>query len=95
MGQGDANHPYASPLFGELSGLPPTMIEVGDLETLLDDSVRLAERLKEAGVETHLRVWDGLFHCFPLLAPMFPEATEALEEVCAFLRQKLQNNGSV
>lgn len=95
VGQGDARHPYASPLFGELGGLPPTIIQVGDFETLLDDSVRLAERLKEAGVETHIRVWDGLFHCFPLLAPAFPEATEALEEVCAFLRQKLQNNGSV
>ncbi len=89
VGDGDARHPYASPLFGDLSGLPPLMIQVGDYETLLDDSVRFAKRAEEAGVEAHLHVWDGLFHCFPLLAPMFPEATQAMEEVHTFIHQKL------
>ncbi len=89
VGGGDARHPYASPLFGDLKGLPPVMIHVGDYETLLDDSVRFAKRAEEAGVEVHLHVWDGLFHCFPLLAPMFPEATQALDEVCAFVHEKL------
>ena len=89
VGNGDARHPYASPLFGELGGLPPLMIQVGDYETLLDDSTRFAKRAEEAGVEVHLHVWEGLFHCFPLLAPMFPEATQAMDEVTAFIRQKL------
>lgn len=89
VGNGDGKHPYASPLFGDLSGLPPLMIQVGDYETLLDDSVRFAKKAQEAGVEAHLHVWDGLFHCFPLLAPMFPEATQAMEEVCAFIHEKL------
>lgn len=90
VGGGDAKHPYASPLFGELKGLPPLMIQVGDAETLLDDSVRFAKKAEEAGVEVRLHVWDGLFHCFPLLAPMFREATQAMDEVCAFVHEKLK-----
>ena len=89
VGGGDAKHPYASPLFGELQGLPPLMIQVGDAETLLDDSVRFAKQAEQAGVEVHLHVWDGLFHCFPLLAPMFPEATQAMDEVYQFVHEKL------
>lgn len=87
VGDGDPRHPYASPLFGEMSGLPPMIIQVGEDETLLDDSVRLAERAREAGVTVRLHTWKGLFHCFPLLAPMFPEATQAMDESCGFLRQ--------
>ncbi len=89
VGGGDAKHPYASPLFGELKGLPPLMIQVGDAETLLDDSVRFAKKAENADVEVSLHVWDGLFHCFPLLAPMFREATQAMDEVCDFVHKKL------
>jgi monoterpene epsilon-lactone hydrolase len=89
VGGGNAKHPYASPLFGELKGLPPLMIQVGDAETLLDDSVRFAKKAEEAGVEVHLHAWDGLFHCFPLLAPMFREATQAMDEVYEFVHKKL------
>jgi acetyl esterase/lipase len=87
VGAGDPRHPYVSPLFGELSGLPPMIIQVGEDETLLDDSVRLAQWAREAGVTVRLHTWKGLFHCFPLLAPRFPEATQALDESCGFLRQ--------
>ena len=89
VGEGDPRHPYASPLFGDLSNLPPTIIQVGNDETLRDDSTRFAEKAKEAGVQVQIKVWKGMFHCFPLLAPMFPEATEALDEVCVFLRNQL------
>ncbi|MHB1294250.1 MAG: alpha/beta hydrolase [Anaerolineae bacterium] len=51
--------------------------------------MRFAEKAKQAGVETTLHVWDGMFHCFPLLAPLFPEATQALGEVCDFIQQQL------
>ncbi|MBC3900253.1 alpha/beta hydrolase fold domain-containing protein [Acetobacterium malicum] len=91
VGSGDPRHPYASPLFGDLSGLPPTIIQVGDNETLRDDSTRFGEKAKEAGVDVQLKIWKGMFHCFPLLAPMFPEATEALEEVCQFIGKNLKN----
>jgi len=89
VGEGDPLHPYASPLFGNLNGLPPMMIQVGNDETLLDDSVRFAEKAREAGVEVSLKVWKGMFHCFPLLAPRFEEATKALDEACQFIREKL------
>lgn len=64
------------------------------LETLLDDSVRFAEKAKKAGVEVELNVQKGMFHCFPLLAPMFPEATEAMNNSCNFIKKmfKIQNN---
>lgn len=88
-GSGDRKHPYASPLFGDLSGLPPIIIQVGNDETLRDDSTRFAQKAKESGVEVHIKVWKGMFHCFPLLAPMFPEATEALDEVCQFISKNL------
>jgi acetyl esterase/lipase len=94
VGNGDAKHPYASPLLGDLKGLPPIMIQVGDAETLLDDSVRFAKRAGEAGVEIRLHIWDGLFHCFPLLSPMFREATQAMEEVRTFVREKLAQASS-
>lgn len=87
VGGGDPENPYVSPLFGDMTGLPPILIQVGDDETLLDDSVRFAEKAENAGVEVTLKVWKGMFHCFPLLAPMFPEATEALNESCQFIRK--------
>jgi acetyl esterase/lipase len=59
------------------------------LDFLRDDSIRFAEYAKEAGVEVYCKVWKGMFHCFPLLAPAFPEATQALNEVCEFIRVKL------
>lgn len=89
VGTGDPLHPYTSPLFGDLSGLPSIMIQVGNDETLRDDSTRFSKRAKEAGVDVWCKVWKGMFHCFPLFAPMFPEATEALEQTCCFLRKQL------
>lgn len=91
VGDGDPKHPYASPLFGDLRGLPPTMIQVGNDEVLRDDSIMFAEKAKEAGVKVEIKVWQGMFHCFPLLAPMFREATEALDEACEFIRYNLEN----
>ena len=89
-GDTDPGHPYISPLYGDLAGLPPILIEVGDHEILLDDSLLFTSRAKEAGVEVDLHVWKGMVHCFPLLAPMFPEATQAWQEIIAFIRERLQ-----
>ncbi|WP_186843714.1 alpha/beta hydrolase [Acetobacterium tundrae] len=91
IGNGDPRHPYTSPLFGDLTGLPPIIIQVGNNETLRDDSTRFAKKAKESGVEVRLKVWKGMFHCFPLLAPMFPEASEALAEVCQFIWNHLKD----
>jgi acetyl esterase/lipase len=90
VGPNDPKHPWISPLFGDLQGLPPILIQVGDHEILLDDSVRFAEKARAAGVAMDLHVWEGMVHCFPLLAPMFPEATRAWEETIDYIVRHLE-----
>jgi monoterpene epsilon-lactone hydrolase len=81
----DPGLPWMSPLYGDLQGLPPILIYVGEYETLLDDSTRFAEKAREAGVDVTLRVGEGMIHCYPLLAPLFPEAVQAMEAICDFI----------
>jgi epsilon-lactone hydrolase len=88
-GSNDRAQPWISPLYGDLRGLPPILIQVGGHEILLDDAVRFADKAKEAGVDVDLHVWEGMVHCFPLLAPIFPEATQAWEETIAYIQQEL------
>jgi monoterpene epsilon-lactone hydrolase len=85
-GENDPALPWMSPLYGDLHGLPPLLIYVGEYETLLDDSTRFVEKARAAGVEVTLRVGEGMVHCYPLMAPLFPEATQALEEICGFIQ---------
>jgi acetyl esterase/lipase len=75
-------------LFGDLHGLPPILVQVGDREILLDDSICFAEKAKDSSVDITLHVWEGMVHCFPLLAPMFPEATQAWEETITYIKDK-------
>ncbi len=82
------NHPYVSPLYGDLRGLPPMVIHVGTDEILLDDSTRLAEKAHKAGVETELRIWPGMFHVF-MSFDMLPESRQAFKEMGAFIRKHL------
>ena len=86
VGSNDPTNPWISPLYGDLHGLPPVLIVVGDHEILLDDSRQFAEKAKAAGVDVTLRVWKGMVHCFPLFAPMFPEASQAWAEIIAVLK---------
>jgi epsilon-lactone hydrolase len=88
-GDNDPEDPWISPLYGDLHGLPPLFINVGEYETMLDDSTRFAEKAKAAGVDTTLVVGEKMIHCYPLLAPMFPEATQAMDEICGFIRKCL------
>lgn len=85
----DKLNPLISPLYGDLKDLPPLKIYVGTDEVLLDDSVRYAEKAKESGVEVSLTVGENMFHCYPICAPIFPEATEAMKEISVFLNDKL------
>jgi len=78
--------PYISPLYGDLHGLPPLLIYVGSDEILRDDSIRFAEKAEQAGIEVTLKVGEGMFHCFPACAPLFPEATWAMDEICDFIK---------
>ncbi|MEZ5820431.1 MAG: alpha/beta hydrolase [Xanthobacteraceae bacterium] len=85
---GDPRDPLVSPLYADLAGLPPLLIQAGDLETVRDDSTMLAERASAAGVEVELQVWDGMIHVFQMF-PEIPQAGEAVAAVAAFLRRHL------
>jgi acetyl esterase/lipase len=79
--------PEASPLYADLSDLPPVMIHAGGDEVLLDDATRLAARLAESGVEVSLTVRPGMIHVYPVYPSLAPEADDALAEVDAFIRR--------
>ena len=88
-GAQDPSNPLISPLFGELQGLPPLFINSGESDELFDDGKNFALRAREAGVEVTFRAGRDMVHCYPLLAPMFPEATQAMEEMADFIRHHL------
>ena len=91
--QGDPRDPLASPLYGNLKGLPPLLIHVGADETLLDDSTRLAERARAAGVPVDLKIWPVVSHDWHLFYQFVPEGRESLAIAAQFLMQA-SNSGS-
>jgi acetyl esterase/lipase len=76
----------ASPLYGDLSNLPPLLMQVGDAEILLDDTVRFAEKAEKAGVKVTLEVWPEMIHVWQQMAPLFPEAQQAVDRIGEFIR---------
>ena len=83
----DPHNPLVSPLFADLHGLPPLLLQVGDRETVLDDSKSFAARACAAGVEVELEVWDNMIHVFQQFTTELPEALEAIESIGRFLRK--------
>lgn len=86
----DPRDPLVSPLGADLAGLPPTLIQVGSAETLLDDAVRLAGRLGAAEVAVRLEVWPRMIHAFPLWAARLADGRRALGVAGDFLRERLE-----
>ena len=82
----DARSPLAAPLYADLSGLPPLLIQVGTSETLYDDATRLAERARAAGVDATLQTWQEMVHVWHLFAPLLPEGQQAIEAIGEFLK---------
>jgi len=78
-----------SPLFADLEGLPPTLVQVGSDEILLDDSTRFADRADAAGVEVELQRYEGWWHDFQAMAGSLDGAREAIEDIAAFLARRL------
>jgi acetyl esterase/lipase len=87
LGGKDPRTPLAAPLYADLSGLPPLLIQVGTAETLLDDSTRIAERARKAGVKVTLEPWENMIHVFQLFAPMLDEGQQAIDKIGAFVRE--------
>jgi monoterpene epsilon-lactone hydrolase len=88
LGEQDPRTPLASPLFADLDGLPPVLIYAGSDEMLLDDAIKGAEHLHQAGVSVELQIGEGFWHTWPITAATrpFPEGTEALEHSGEFVR---------
>lgn len=86
---GNRRDPYASPLYADLTNLPPLYIQVGGDELLLDDSRRLAGRAQEAGVDVRLDVFPELQHTFHFSVGRAPEANDAVSRLAEWVRPKL------
>ncbi len=89
LGGHDPRDPLASPLYGDPTGLPPIRIHVGDDEVLLDDSRRYVERAVAAGVDARVDIWEGLPHVFLSSVGQLAAADRALDEIGAFLAERL------
>jgi epsilon-lactone hydrolase len=85
LGGADPMNPIASPLFGDWNGAPPLLILVGDAEVLLDDSRKLADVAKAAGVDVTLSVYPEMPHIWTMSYPAFPEAVEGVTEMAEFV----------
>lgn len=79
--------PLVSPVFANVSGLPPMLIQVGNDEILLSDSTRLAEKLDAAGIDVELEIWPDMWHVFPLFVGKMPEARRAVEKIGRYIKK--------
>lgn len=86
IGDADPKNPYLSPLFGDFSGFPPILMQVGEYEVLLSDTLRVSDKAKKAGVKVRTSVYAGMFHAFQMGLDLIPESREAWEEIGEFLR---------
>jgi monoterpene epsilon-lactone hydrolase len=89
VGAADPREPLASPIYADLSGLPPLLIQVGENEVLLSDSTRLAERAEVAGVDTTLEVWPDMIHVWHFFAAMLPEGQQAIERIGEWVKERV------
>ena len=87
-GENELTSPLISPLYANLKGLPPLLIQVGTDEILLDDSTRFAEKARDAGVNVTLKIWDEMFHVFQLI-PFLPETKKMVDSIAEFVSQNL------
>jgi epsilon-lactone hydrolase len=82
-------NPYASPLYGDLTGLPPTLILAGSDEVLRDDAVRMADRMCSAGCHVEIEIWPQMWHVWYMCTRAMPEAKAAIARIAAFVKDKL------
>lgn len=85
---GDVRHPYASPLFGDPSELPPLLLQVGTAEVLHDDAARFADKATDAGVDVTFEPWDGMCHVWHLYVGVVPESQDGVDRVGEWVRDR-------
>jgi acetyl esterase/lipase len=89
LGDTPATNPLVSPVYADLTGLPPMLIQVSGSEVLLDDARRVSDNARRAGVEATLQIWPGLAHGWQIFAPFLPEARAALRDAARFIQARL------
>lgn len=89
LGSSSPRDPLANPLFADFTGYPPTYIQVGGYEVIVDDALRVAARAKAAGVEVHCEVFPEMQHVFQFMAGRAPEADDAIRKLAAWVKPKL------
>ncbi|MFX1324208.1 MAG: alpha/beta hydrolase [Promethearchaeota archaeon] len=83
----DPKNPYISPLYADLTELPPMLIQVGSAELLLDDSTRFADKAKSAGVDVTLEVWEDMVHVFQAFALWAPEGEQGIKKIGEYIQR--------
>jgi len=81
------SNPLVSPVFGDLSRLPPTLLQVSEAEMLLDDARRYVNKARSAGSPVYFQSWAGLLHVWQIFYPEVPEAREAWDHISGFLER--------
>jgi epsilon-lactone hydrolase len=89
LGDTRPNDPDVSPVFADVRGISPVMIQIGEREVMLSDSFRLAQHLTNSQVRVALEVWPEMFHVWPMFSKELPEAVQALRSACDFLKREL------
>jgi acetyl esterase/lipase len=91
-GDTPTNHPLLSPIYGDLSGLPPIFMQVGSTEILLDDTLRIARKARSQGVDVEVEVWNALPHVWHLWS-YIPESGRALNRIARFFNAHFRPAG--
>lgn len=94
LGGAPTNSPDASPVFADVSGLPPILVQIGENEVMLSGAIRLATHLAEDRVRTTLEVWPGMFHVWHLFAAILPDGQQAIDNAADFLLQAIESRRS-
>ncbi len=94
-GSYEVTHPLISPLYADLHGLNPILIQVSSGEMLYDDSVRLAQKAKESGVDVTIQIWEGLMHWWHIFQRRIPEAADATEKIADYITAVFERNTKI
>ncbi len=85
----NAKNPLASPIYGDLHGLPPLLIQVGGHELLLDDIIEFHKKARASDVEVSFELWKDMFHCFQMFSSNIPEGHKAVESAGGYIKKLL------
>lgn len=87
VGQSDPTNPYISPLYGDYTGFPPIHMQAGSFEMLLSDTRSLVKKARKQGVLVEMKIFEGMFHVFPMAGALVPETKLAWEAIKNFIHK--------